>query len=179
MEMRLKAYLQDHYSECFDSIKEITKDDTAQPPYLTERLEKAINFDGKLVEKFYKPSPKAVDMIDIQNSGINIIEFKNRPINSKLKEDLKLKGVETILILYEIMKKHGIIEKFCEVFSLKINYYIIFFPEKNRNANRERFPKIDIEFGLKKYEKKYFNKVEIMFMEQFEKEYIDKYLVIE
>lgn len=189
MPQTIKTLLKTNYIECFDTLKEIAKDDSDKNniiyPVEEERLS-FINFDSKLAEKYYIVERlSSVDALDIQGDSINLIEFKNGRIKSS---DLRLKGSESLITLYKFLKENKIIESFSEVFKYKINYYIILNKniDKNgkhlnlnvssNNINRDRLNKNSKLVELcPNYKNIYFKKIEVLSFEQFQKRYLEIY----
>ncbi|WP_157153910.1 hypothetical protein [Brachyspira murdochii] len=68
-------------------------------------------------------------MLHIKNDTIDLIEFKN--ITSKKDNyynKLKVQGIESLIVLFKLLKKEKLIETFNQLFDfnfIKINYYII------------------------------------------------------
>lgn len=183
----LKNILSTNYSDCFKKITEVAKDtDNGVEPLQNENT--VLNFDEDFAKKFINITEfRAVDMLDIQNNEINLIEFKNGDLN---KDHLKVKGVESLIVLHLFLKKDFNISEFKKIFELDINYYVVFngisnprvvetpiVQQPRTNAkNRNRVKRLEILARLYPfYESTYFKKVRIMNFENFEQNYLDKY----
>lgn len=182
----LKNILISSYSDCFKKITDVAKDTANESePLQNENI--VLNFDGDFAKKFIKTSEfRAVDMLDIQNNEINLIEFKNGGLD---KDQLKVKGVESLIVLHLFLKKNFNIVEFKKIFELDINYYVVFnslsnpgvvetpIVQSQANAkNRSRIRNLESLARLYPfYESTYFKKVRIMNFENFEQKYLDKY----
>lgn len=182
----LKNILISSYSDCFKKITDVAKDTANESePLQNENI--VLNFDGDFAKKFIKTSEfRAVDMLDIQNNEINLIEFKNGGLD---KDQLKVKGVESLIVLHLFLKKNFNIVEFKKIFELDINYYVVFNSLSNPGVvetpivqsqvnakNRSRIRNLESLARLYPfYESTYFKKVRIMNFENFEQKYLDKY----
>ncbi len=174
----LKELLKIEYASCFCSIREIAKDDKNEETPLNDNFI-LLNFDEGVVKNFFKSEGiKTVDTVDIQGENINLIEFKNG-IVKKEKDAIKLKGIESILILFQILKTKNLIKNFKEIFDYNINYYVVLNSEKNEkyfNITRGRLDKNEKLSRLyPDYQGTYFKRVEILSFEQFSELYLKKY----
>lgn len=182
----LKNVLTSGYSDCFKKITDVAKD-TANGSEPLQNENTVLNFDGDFAKKFIRTTEfRAVDMLDIQNNEINLIEFKNGGLD---KDQLKVKGVESLIVLHLFLKKNFNIVEFKKIFELDINYYVVFNSLSNpgvvetpivqpqANAkNRSRIRNLESLARLYPfYESTYFKKVRIMNFENFEQKYLGKY----
>lgn len=174
------------YSDCFKEITEVAKDTTNDAePLQNQNI--VLNFDGDFAKNFIKTSEfRAVDMLDIQNNEINLIEFKNGSLD---KDQLKVKGVESLIVLHLFLKKDFNVTEFKKIFELDINYYVVFNSLSNPEVretpivqpqvnvkNRNRIRNLESLARLYPfYESTYFKKVRIMSFENFEQKYLGKY----
>lgn len=141
----------DEYENCYDTLKEIAKDDHNGSERIIHPIKdediigikQGINFDSKFVCKFItkeeedernsnSDSLHSADLFHITNNSLNFIEFKNGKVKNEKKE-IKLKAIEGLLILYRFLKKHSIIQEFKEIFNFNINYILILNSNKNKD----------------------------------------------
>jgi len=182
----IKKLLLEKYNDCFDTLKEVAKDDHDKNNiiYPIESSIKVLNFDSKLAEKLYRIERlSSVDTLDIQNNTINLIEFKNGGIKSP---DLRLKGSESFIVLYKLLKENKILEKYSEIFQYKFNYYIVLNNSVQKNQkylkstenyiNRERL-NIGSQIAelCPNYKGIYFEKIKVLSFDQFQEYYLEKY----
>lgn len=186
VEEKIKECLNRKYSHCFDTLKEVSKDDRDQNNinYIFENEDLVIDFDSKLIDNIRVggTKPSGVDMLHIINSEINLVEFKNGALEYE-KNEIKIKAIESLLMIFKLLKKESIISSFENIFNLKINLYIVFNKELPKNSavgctynarNRIRGKRVEILFRLyPDYETTYFKRVEIVDFDYFKKKYID------
>lgn len=171
--------LKTKYPDCFATIAE-TSLDSAKNQILSDFPYSVIDFDGKLLKKLYSEAPKAVDMLHVSNSEVNLIEFKNGSFHN---HDIKLKSVESLIFLFKIFKKEGLLNNFQDIFGLKINFYLI-FNDKVKTGLDSTLSSTRMRLRLERkgilanfypnYEGTYFSRVEILSTTYFESEYINK-----
>ena len=166
-------------SECFSTISEASEDTTNRIILCTSN-HLVIDFDKKLIPKLIPESsdPKAVDMLHVHNSNINLVEFKNGRFSN---HDIKLKGIESLIFLFKILKKMSLVNDFKELFSLNINFYLVYndavhpnLPNSSSNRIRARITNNSyIANFYPNYEGTYFSKIKIMPSTYFLKNYIN------
>ncbi|WP_303189504.1 hypothetical protein [Fusobacterium ulcerans] len=189
IEEKFKQCLDTKYSHCLNTLKEVSKDNrngNTNTNYIFENQNLVIDFDGKLIRAIKGTErgtmPSGVDMLHITNSEINLVEFKNGIIKYE-KNEIKVKAIESLLMLYKLLEKEDLASKFQDLFNLKINLYVVFNNEKSDNLNigctynlrnRIRGKRVEILFRLyPDYETTYFKRVEIVDFDYFKKKYID------
>lgn len=188
-EDKVKKCLDEKYSHCLNTLKEVSKDNrngNTDVRYIFENQNLVIDFDGKLIRAIKGnergTTPSGVDMLHVTNSEINLVEFKNGAIKYE-KNEIKVKAIESLLMFYKFLEKEQLVSKFQDLFNLKINLYIVFNKELDGNSevvstqnmrNRERSERTEILVRLyPDYETTYFKRVEIVDFDYFKKKYID------
>ncbi|MEI0524480.1 hypothetical protein R4K54_00990 [Brachyspira murdochii] len=193
---KIKRILENDYKDCYGTITEISSDnrDKNKTILFIVNNKVSINFDAKLSKKFKSENEtqgntefKSVDMLNIKNDTIDLIEFKN--ITSKKDNyynKLKVQGIESLIVLFKLLKKERLIETFNQLFDfdfIKINYYII-VPDKldsnnysDNEQNRNRLEKLCLFSRLEsEYSHKFFYDVSSYTANSFNKNYIDVYI---
>ena len=188
---QLKNILNTDFNNCKDKISEVCKDIDKNISKITLDTEvfdfDKINFNIKKNNR-----PKSADMIHIQNNIIYLIEFKNTSllINSesskdfkqKLKNEIKLKGIESLITIHKIINK--MIDEniqFNSILDLNIYYYLIANEnaENNTSENKENRNRVRINEDCARlttdYKNRYFKDIKISTFESFEKYFINKY----
>ncbi|CRF32194.1 hypothetical protein BRSU_0639 [Brachyspira suanatina] len=192
----IKTILENNYIDCYSTITEISSDNRDKNKTILFLInnKRAINFDAKLSKKFKSTEEthgntefKAVDMIHIKNDTIDLIEFKN--ITSKKDNyynKLKVQGIESLIVLFNLLKKEQLINTFNQLFDfnfIKINYYII-VPDKlgannysYNEQNRNRLEKLCLFSRLEtEYSHKFFYNVTAYNASSFENNYINVHI---
>jgi len=175
----IKKVFEDNYKDCYCSIKEIAFDENNKE-YPIDKEYLFLDFDLKLVNRYFpKQGIKSIDTIDFQGDNINFIEFKNGDIKSQDKMAIKLKGIESLLTFFEIIKNKNIASDFKEIFNYNINYYVVLNKDKNSDYFNPIRDRLNFNEKLARlypdYENTYFKKVEVLSFEQFKDFYLDKY----
>lgn len=165
--------------DCFSTISEASKD-TTNGIVLCASNHLVIDFDNKLIPKLIPKSddPKAVDMLHIHNSNINLVEFKNGTFKN---HDIKLKSIESLIFLFKILNKMNLVNDFKELFSLNINFYLVYndtvhpnLPNSSSTRIRARITNNSyIASFYPNYEGTYFSKIKIMPSTYFLNNYIN------
>ena len=92
---------------------------------------------------------------------------------------IKLKGIESLLTFFEIIKNKNIASDFKEIFNYNINYYVVLNKDKNSDYFNPIRDRLNFNEKLARlypdYENTYFKKVEVLSFEQFKDFYLDKY----
>lgn len=190
MENNLKSILMTKYLSDFDTLKEIAKDDSQGANSIQYPIQNTvinmINWDAKFKVKF-SAELKGVDTIDIQNEHINLIEFKNGGVSCS---DLRLKAVESIITIYNLLKHENLISDFDKVLGLKFNYYIVLNPQVPKNTKytsgtanqsmRNRLISLSSMAPIKQliapeYSNIFFKKIRVFTFDQFEAHYTNVY----
>lgn len=189
MEEMIKQLFEEKYIGSYDTLKEIAKDDSQGVDNINYPIDKdnikMLNWDSKLkLDLSLCQDLCGVDTVDIQNKRICLIEFKNGTVKP---QELRLKGAETVLTLFRLLKNESMIENFSEVFNLKMRYYVVLNKDVGKNTkyleissqnskNRDRLRKKKIISAVSDaYKDVYFEKIEILSFEQFEERYLNKY----
>lgn len=189
---QLENILNTNFSNCKDKISEVCKDFDKNISKITLDTE-VFDFD-KITFNFKKNyRPKSVDMIHIQDNIIYLIEFKNTSLlinnksskgyKKKLKNEIKLKGIESLITIHKIINK--MIDeniKFNSILDLNIYYYLIANEKlendnsKNNSDNRNR---VNINKDCARlttdYKNRYFKDIKISTFENFQNDFINKY----
>lgn len=189
---QLENILNTNFSNCKDKISEVCKDFDKNISKITLDTE-VFDFD-KITFNFKKNyRPKSVDMIHIQDNIIYLIEFKNTSLlinnksskgyKKKLKNEIKLKGIESLITIHKIINK--MIDeniKFNSILDLNIYYYLIANEKlendnsKNNSDNRNR---VNINEDCARlttdYKNRYFKNIKISTFENFQNDFINKY----
>ncbi|MEI0580453.1 hypothetical protein [Brachyspira pilosicoli] len=189
---QLENILNTNFINCKDKISEVCKDFDKNISKITLDTE-VFDFD-KITFNFKKNyRPKSVDMIHIQDNIIYLIEFKNTSLlinnksskgyKKKLKNEIKLKGIESLITIHKIINK--MIDeniKFNSILDLNIYYYLIANEKlendnsKNNSDNRNR---VNINEDCARlttdYKNRYFKNIKISTFENFQNDFINKY----
>ncbi|MEI0602961.1 hypothetical protein R4K55_01975 [Brachyspira alvinipulli] len=179
------------FNNCKDKISEVCKDFDKNTSKITLDTE-VFDFDKITFNIKKNNRPKSADMIHIHNNIIYLIEFKNTSllINSesskdfkqKLKNEIKLKGIESLITIHKIINK--MIDaniKFNSILDLNIYYYLIANEnsENNISENKENRNRVNINEDCARlttdYKSRYFKDVKISSFGSFEKDFIRKY----
>ncbi|ANN62927.1 hypothetical protein PQQ32_11950 [Brachyspira hyodysenteriae] len=188
---QLNNILNTDFNNCKDKISEVCKDFDKDISKINSDTE-VFDFDKITLNIKKNNRPKSADMIHIQNNIIYLIEFKNTSllINSenskdfkqKLKNEIKLKGIESLITIHKIINK--MIDaniKFNSILDLNIYYYLIANEnsENNTSENKENRNRINMNEDCARlttdYKSRYFKDVKISSFESFEKDFILKY----
>uniref|UniRef100_UPI003F4C41AD hypothetical protein n=1 Tax=Brachyspira catarrhinii TaxID=2528966 RepID=UPI003F4C41AD len=188
---QLNNILNTDFNNCKDKISEVCKDIDKNISKITLDTE-VFDFDKITFNIKKNNRPKSADMIHIQNNIIYLIEFKNTSllINSenskdfkqKLKNEIKLKGIESLITIHKIINK--MIDaniKFNSILDLNIYYYLIANEnsENNISENKENRNRVNMNEDCARlttdYKSRYFKDVKISSFESFEKDFILKY----
>lgn len=185
---RLKDILNIDFDNCKDKISEVCKDIDKNISKITLDIE-VFNFD-KITSNLKKNNkPKSADMIHIQDNIIYLIEFKNTSllINSKsskdfkqkLKNEIKLKGIENLITIHKIINK--MIDeniKFNSILNLNIYYYLIVNENSDNDTSQNKINRDRVNINedcarlTTDYKNRYFKDVKISSFESFEKDFI-------
>lgn len=187
---QLKDILNTNFSNCKDKISEVCKDVDKNISKITLDTE-VFDFD-KITFNFKKNyRPKSVDMIHIQDNIIYLIEFKNTSLlinnesskdyKQKLKNEIKLKGIESLITIHKIINK--MIDeniKFNSILDLNIYYYLIANEKsENNNSNNDNRNRVNINEDCARlttdYKNRYFKDIKISTFENFQNDFINKY----
>jgi len=143
-------------------LKELSKDN--QGNYLTETISMAYNYDSIAGDSY-----KSCDALLINNNKVVFIEFKNQPANRRnqlnereLKCDLKLKAIESLLALFNLLKSNNITDKFSDMFKISKILIVVYSSDKTKlnYSFRDRLDNnSEIKFDLKKYKGTLYNNV--------------------
>ncbi|MEI0489033.1 hypothetical protein R4K48_03675 [Brachyspira pulli] len=188
---QLKNILNTDFNNCKDKISEVCKDIDKNISKITLDTE-VFDFDKITFNIKKNNRPKSADMIHIQNNIIYLIEFKNTSllINSesskdfkqKLKNEIKLKGIESLITIHKII--NNMIDKnikFNSILDLNIYYYLIANEnsENNTSENKENRNRVNMNEDCARlttdYKNRYFKDVKISTFESFEENFINKY----
>ena len=168
---KINAHFSGKFAHCRNTLKELSKDNDGN--YLTGTISVGYDFDAIAGDNY-----KSCDALVINDKSLIFIEFKNQPANrtdkrmiKELKTDLKLKAVESVILLYKMMKENGITKKFSDIFSVKLKLIIVYSSdktEKNHIFRNRQAVNSNIKFDLAKYAGTMFDKVETMSNEEFD-----------
>lgn len=159
---RIIALLSSKYSHRTNTLRELSKDD--QGNYLTGIISKGYDFDAITGDAY-----KSCDALVINDKGLIFIEFKNQPANrkdemkvKKLKCDLKLKAVESLIKLFDLLKENNITDSFYDLCNLQKRLIVVYSSEKTKMNYilKDRLAyNSEIKFDLAKYGGTLYNKV--------------------
>lgn len=181
---RLENILNSKFLDMKEPISEVSKN-TRKGNITINLNHNVFNFD-KITESIYgkNNAPKSVDMIHIQDNIIYLIEFKDAFIfNNKVKDDdkdikinIKLKGIESLIILHKLLENLNI--NFSSLIDLNIYYYIVCKENIDIEANsinRSRIYNNSILAHIPNYKGRYFKNIKISTFENFQNDFINKY----
>lgn len=148
-------FLANHYQHTLDSLENISKDNDGNE--LTNSSKQAYNLDTIIGESFC-----SCDAIIAKQDIIYLLEFKNiNAINNDSQRNkynqywIKLKVLDSLISLGNIMKKKKYISKFSELYKARISVIIVYSYDKTHaqaNARlRARLQSYSF-FDLCKYE---------------------------
>lgn len=186
--------IEDHriFSDHMDTLKEMSKDTSqGQPRYMTERMEKAVNFD--LVKRAYtnalalsEETASSCDSLALLPTGPVLIEFKNGKVSSA---KVKTKIRDSLLIY------GGITGQSIANTRTEMEFVLVYNEQKNPDRERSvSTPTLDdapsrvtiaahlanrahtehIRFDLERFQKLYFVAVHTYTPEEFEKYLAEK-----
>ncbi|PCG19698.1 hypothetical protein [Brachyspira sp. G79] len=188
---QLNYILNTDFNNCKDKISEVCKDTYRNISKIISDIE-VFDFDKITLNIKKNNRPKSADMIHIQDNIIYLIEFKNisllinsassKDFKQKLKNEIKLKGIESLITIHKIINK--MIDesiKFNSILDLNIYYYLIANEDQENNIseNKENRSRVNMNEDCARlttdYKNRYFKDIKISTFESFEKYFISKY----
>lgn len=127
-------------NECYSNFHECSLDDEDKnnKQYMTDINDKVIDFDHYkriFCNDYLKTSEDALKSVDcyllLSNNDIYLIEFKNGDISKKIRENLKIKIKDSILILTESLDKN------INYLKNKVTYIVVYNESKNKSLNED------------------------------------------
>jgi len=148
------------YPKSVQTLSEISLD-TDKKPYESLCIDelKFLSFDTIVKEYFPKKQPASFDLLAVYKNNIFCIEFKNsRPRDIK-NRNVQNKAIEGIASLYKISQLFSTIN----LNEYKLYYIVLYKPlniqntTKSQNFLHNRARQKEIEFGLEKYHKTFYD----------------------